>query len=978
MSSKMKHMESSTERKKMYKTRIGWLVASSVLMSVGAAAGMSGVVHADNVLTPKAANNPSTVKDDTTTPKPSAQVTLHHTATPTVAAVVVPKSQSNSAKTVNTSAMQSAQTNLTNAVTAAKKAGVKVSQQATQTTTVPESQESSGAQKIVNDYNSQTKSVQQATTQQQQNVKNYNKDNLIYQAEVQQAKEDKGAALKGIPSSDIHQTMVIDHDSNTKISYDNLDPSLVKSVQVDTKTSNVGKDNGIYQAVSNGDYITKSTEGLLVDLNQPNTETVNKPFLSVTYTNLNSADQLNGQKIDKIVATYNFLMKGNNTQIAENKSNPNKPYLYIYNDFADGFFYANCSMVGVNYQFYNAQGKVIDANGNSYFTVKSLNNSQGKHIEGAILNTPGKALALKYSTVNAYPITANGRGSLPANLWGSHGIPQSVKGNLLISESSNTITGNPFLKLGIPNGWDNTSSPYQYFGAGVFQWSGPTLGIYYTQSNMTPNSAQSNGTVWVEYSTTIPLTPEKPTLQQASVNYHLDKLEVTPNPTTSKPSSSTKPATSKPSTSSTPTPTPTKPSSSTSTPTKPSTSTEEPVSQTKQVPVTIHYIYGSGPKKGQTAAPTVTKEETFTRKGTKNEVTGQTTWDNWTPTQTVNPIKSPTIPDYTPTASESKTFKVSYDSPAQSQTIYYNPTTEPVSQTKQVPVTIHYIYGSGPKKGQTAAPTVTKDEPFTRKGTKNEVTGQTTWGDWTPATQTVGPVKSPTIPDYTPTASESQPVTVNPNSPAQSQTIYYNPTTEPVSQTKEVPVTIHYIYGSGPKKGQLAAPTVTKEETFTRKGTKNEVTGKTTWGNWTPATQTAGSVASPTIPGYTPTASESQPVTVNPNSPAQNQTIYYNPTTEPVSQTNGTPSNGTMEAPGESSPQKMVSESPMVSSNSGSEMTTPLKKGSSLVANQPAANNEIPQLGDKRHVGATLLEGVSLVVAGVVASLGLAADKKRQ
>ena len=72
-----------------------------------------------------------------------------------------------------------------------------------------------------------------------------------------------------------------------------------------------------------------------------------------------------------------------------------------------------------------------------------------------------------------------------------------------------------------------------------------------------------------------------------------------------------------------------------------------------------------------------------------------------------------------------------------------------------------------------------------------------------------------------------------------------------------------------------------KQRSHSRPTEKNNVTGVVTNGAWTPASSVFPQVASPKITGYTPSATESTAVTVNPGNPENNtQTITYTPNKE--------------------------------------------------------------------------------------------------
>ena len=77
--------------------------------------------------------------------------------------------------------------------------------------------------------------------------------------------------------------------------------------------------------------------------------------------------------------------------------------------------------------------------------------------------------------------------------------------------------------------------------------------------------------------------------------------------------------------------------------------------------------------------------------------------------------------------------------------------------------------------------------------------------------------------------------------------LHFKHETEPISDTKEVTETIHYLY----EDNLPAANDVKHSVTFTKTGTKDLVTGKEN-SEWS-AVQTFPEVISPVITGYTPT-----------------------------------------------------------------------------------------------------------------------------
>uniref|UniRef100_UPI001C8C5CEC mucin-binding protein n=1 Tax=Bifidobacterium animalis TaxID=28025 RepID=UPI001C8C5CEC len=103
----------------------------------------------------------------------------------------------------------------------------------------------------------------------------------------------------------------------------------------------------------------------------------------------------------------------------------------------------------------------------------------------------------------------------------------------------------------------------------------------------------------------------------------------------------------------------------------------ENVTRNDTVTRTIHYLYDNG----NTAQPDKTQTVSFNETGTKDDVTGKTTWDN-DDAQTVDSVITPSITGYTPDKSsiEKQTFKfgdkdvevtVKYTANTQKATITY-------------------------------------------------------------------------------------------------------------------------------------------------------------------------------------------------------------------------------------------------------------------------------------------------------------------
>lgn len=108
------------------------------------------------------------------------------------------------------------------------------------------------------------------------------------------------------------------------------------------------------------------------------------------------------------------------------------------------------------------------------------------------------------------------------------------------------------------------------------------------------------------------------------------------------------------------------------------------------------------------------------------------------------------------------------------------PTTEEVSDSKTVTETIHYVYNDGTK----AHDDYVASEAFTRTGTKNLTTGETTWNAWTPASAEFKAVQSPVIAGATPDQSQVAKQTVAANSDDVVITVTYTKSQQPTAPTQ--------------------------------------------------------------------------------------------------------------------------------------------------------------------------------------------------
>lgn len=359
---------------------------------------------------------------------------------------------------------------LDDAIDKAHQAGVNVVQDANKHESTTADKVQDAENNISNDYKNQASAIEEATKKYQDALNKYNEEMKKY--------DNNGLAMDGVDSSTIKQNLQLNKSPNAEISYDKLTNNAdFKDITIDSN-----EPNGI-----------DSKKGIIIIAKDQNG--INGDIAKVTFTNVNGSYK--GIKIGKIVATFSDLKNGDGiiNKVGDYDSNK-KPFLKIYSDPTDGFWYTNSNGVTVTYQYYDENGNLITLDPNdSYMTVSSLNNSNEsndnkEHLEQATLDSDGKAISLKGSSVSAH-------------------------GNTLYSDKNNDANQKE---------WDVTGSDKAYYGSGVFALSGNSVKI----SFLTKNQDAHNPYTWVQMSTTIPQTPVKP--QAPTVHYQLTDLTVTPQP----------------------------------------------------------------------------------------------------------------------------------------------------------------------------------------------------------------------------------------------------------------------------------------------------------------------------------------------------------------------------------------------------------------------------------------------------------------
>ena len=252
---------------------------------------------------------------------------------------------------------------------------------------------------------------------------------------------------------------------------------------------------------------------------------------------------------------------------------------------------------------------------------------------------------------------------------------------------------------------------------------------------------------------------------------------------------------------------------------------------THTVNQTIHYVYSNGKQ----AAPDATAQVTFQRNATKNDITGEITYTDWTPASQEFPaVTSPEITGYTPNAKESMVIGVNGNSEDNVQTITYTANPEHA--------VVNYVDSATGKvvASQTVDGTFGGSVTYDPTNTENQLKGKgyVIGSNNLPAGNKITFSQDGQVSTYTVNVSEG--------------TTTYTPSNNPegLELTHTVNQTIHYVNSDGKR----LAPSVTQTVTFQRSATVNNVTGKLLYGNW----QLIGSdkfnaVVSPSIKGYVTT-----------------------------------------------------------------------------------------------------------------------------
>ena len=473
--------------------------------------------------------------------------------------------------------------------------------------------------------------------------------------------------------------------------------------------------------------------------------------ITVTYDNLNNSyylenidDKINKIKISKIERTFSDIQPGKTIFTSDGKTPKGAdgvydecdgPQLIIYNDPSDGFFYNNITQVSVNDIYYDDKGSQINFDtkndkNKAWIFVTSLNsNGNGggnvEKVRAQLNNSPANAEKIKGSTVTNHN----------DGWW--------------YSDKNNWFNKNP--------DWDNNDEDnrFGFVGTVAFQYQpGMTLQYWADDSQW--------GSHWASMQTQVVSS-----LDQRVIIYDHIKDGT------------------------------------------------ENVTGNDDVNMTVHYVMDDGSKAPSDSKQTVN----FTETGVKDKVTGKIAW---TPadSQTLNDVPSPVLTGYTADIKTAKGKAVNFGDPDINVTVHYSANAQTAKITYIDDTTKKNLYSQAAngKFGQTITFETAPTDDIASYKKQGYVLVSNSFNNQTYAADN-------------------------------SNNVFYvhlKHKTENVTRNDTVTRTIHYLYDNG----NTAQPDKTQTVSFNETGTKDYVTGETTWSN--DNAQSVDSVNTPSIVGYTP------------------------------------------------------------------------------------------------------------------------------
>lgn len=793
--------------------------------------------------------------------------------------------------------------------------------------------------------------INKALEQYRTELEKYNKESAEYEIKLAEYNQKKADYIEELKKYGLWDENDVDID---KVSQDLiLDPNESSKVTVVYKGDNVTVGTGNKTIGTNPD-----TQVVLDQFYKINKETLGE-FLRLEYTGFQNSKYGNVD-IGKILVSFS----GWKPNYERDKYDPSG--IYFNNKLTDGFWYVHSDGVTVDITLYDKKDNPIDLkDGTAYITAGSLN-SEGtgsKYIEKAeIINDKehneygGSGLALPESTVKVHE---------GAGIYGGDVLYSEKNNEVLViygdvndktirkqTQAAINAWGDTETNRAIINkyiNWDNSNDNKKaIFGAGLFKVHGKKIKIRFSTGI---------GSAWATYSTSIPKmtldavhpgkAPERPTLK-----IEVEKKQIVLN---------------------------------------------------KNSSVHIHYVdvyndiqngvtsgfdhvsLGHGTELGEHV-----QHIEYLAIGDEYQ---NTLWD-WASAGYV------LAEMYVPEA-----LKGTIKDDPQHHYVYLTHNTETEHRHKDVNQVIHYIY----EDGTTAHEDYNgKTLHFVQTGTKDLVTGEITWDEWTPV-QSFEMVKSPEIENYVTDRLEVGPyniIVTNDNygdNLDKEDWVVYKAQIKETSRDKVVTQVIHYVY----EDGSTAKPDhVSVNLVFTQTGVKNMVTGEEIWdGEWT-KTQTFVTVVSPVIEGYTADRLEVGPydITVTNDNYGNNldkeDTVVYRPnTTTPDLDPDPTPAPDPTPTPDpepEPTPGPLPEEEPdKENKGTGTAKVAPVKAAtvsdeaqtpetvsttegisdeSTEVAEKSQNEETLPETGDKKAEAA----GVLGALAATMGITGLDASRRRK
>ena len=373
---------------------------------------------------------------------------------------------------------------------------------------------------------------------------------------------------------------------------------------------------------------------------------------------------------------------------------------------------------------------------------------------------------------------------------------------------------------------------------------------------------------------------------------------------------------------------PTKPNEGQTTPPKPTDKIpNDPQGRTyadlglvKNVERNITYVYENGPKAGQEASTPVKQEARFTRTAEINARTGEVTYKtDWTPSQKLNEVVSPTKAKYV--ADKDKVEELTVDNTSENTSVVVKYRENPdviehdVDKDKKGSVKVKHI----DDQGNLLEEETVKDNVVVATATTKLYADREPETTYTPTNEKYSTIDRrkesieknkikykfsklvEAIPELNNTTEEEGTVKegtttvvyqydylipVDPTKPNEGETTPPKPTDkvpgDPKGRTygdlglvKNVERNITYVYENGPKTGQEASKPVKQEARFTRTAEINRRTGEVIYTtDWTPA-QKLNEVKSPTIQDYVVDKDKVEELTVSNTSENTNVVVKY-------------------------------------------------------------------------------------------------------